>query len=377
MNEFHADAFRKNFFKILSVILVLVGFVYVMSPLFIPIILGGILAMAFSRYLKFFTRKGGSRKFSLLLMTIVLFLMCIAPVGIVIVKGTKVVSNFLGQQSIAETKHLLEGKIYDFIDHFAASSDVDPEVLREKFDNFIGSTGGYALNLFSSFLGALPDIFLASFITILAFYFCLLEEDKIRRWFDRYFYFKYENSDKFIQLLKSSCQEVFFANVATGVIQATIIASGAFFTKSGDFFIVFIITFFLSFIPVIGAAPTGFVVSAIAFISHRYGAGIIMACIAGFSGVIDNIIRPYLNSRGAVEVPAFVNFLAIIGGVITFGLAGLFVGPLLASLIYGAIPIILDEWFPVLENRITSTYESRTEIENEKAENEKAHNDKT
>jgi hypothetical protein len=28
------------------------------------------------------------------------------------------------------------------------------------------------------------------------------------------------------------------------------------------------------------------------------------------------------------------------------GLAGLFVGPLLASLTYGALPIILEEWFP-------------------------------
>lgn len=346
----------------LAAILVLVGFVYVLSPLFIPIILGGILAMAFSPYLKVFTRKGWGRKLSLVLMTIVLFLLCIAPIGLVIVKGTKVVSNFLSQQSLAETKLMLETKIYGYLDRFSEFSNIDSDSLREKFSDFVGSSGAYALNLFSSFLGEIPNILMLSFITILSFYFCLLEEDKIRRWFDRYFYFSNANADRFIQLLKSSCREVFFANVLTGVVQASVVAGGAFFTQTGDFFIVFIITFFLSFIPVIGAAPTGFVVAAGAFMSHRIGPGIAMACVATFSGVIDNIIRPYLNSRGLVEVPTFVNFLAIVGGVLTIGLAGLFVGPLMASLTYGAIPIILEEWFPVLDDRIKSSFN-----ENDKA----------
>lgn len=361
MNEINADAFRKNFFKMASVILVLIGFIYILSPFFIPIVLGGILAMAFSPYLKFFSRLGGSRKLSLFFMTIFLFLMCLTPVGVVILKGTKVVTQFLDQQSIVETKQLLEQKVYGFIDHYAHVAEIDPTVARDKFENFFASAGKYALNLFSSFLGEIPNIVMLSFLTILSFYFFLLEEDKIRRWFDRYFYFKYENADKFIHLLKSSCQEVFFANVATGVIQATLVASGAFFTQTGDFFIVFIITFFLSFIPVIGAAPTGFIVALGAFFSKRYGAGIVMASVAGFSGIIDNIIRPILTSRGAVSVPGFVNFLAIIGGIMTFGLAGLFVGPLLASLLYGAIPIILDEWYPVLEDRVTSTYQPEAE----------------
>lgn len=357
MSEINADAFRKNFFKMLAAILVLVGFVYVLTPLFIPIVLGGILAMAFSPYLKYFTSKGWNRKLSLILMTIVLFLMCITPFGVVIIKGTNIVSNFLSQQSLAETKQILETKVYGLLDRFSQFSEIDSESVREKFSEYLGSSGAFAFNLFSSFLSQIPNIFMLSFITILSFYFCLLEEDKIRRWFDRYFYFSNENADRFMQLLKSSCREVFFANVLTGIIQASIIAGGAFFTQTGDFFIVFIITFFLSFIPVIGAAPTGFIVAVGAFMSHRIGPGIVMACVAAFSGIIDNIVRPYLNSRGSVEVPTFVNFLAIVGGVLTIGLAGLFVGPLMASLTYGAIPIILEEWFPALDDRIKSTYD--------------------
>ena len=75
-----------------------------------------------------------------------------------------------------------------------------------------------------------------------------------------------------------------------------------------------------------------------------------MFVISIISGLADNIIRPYLASMGEVEVDGFISFMAVIGGVIVLGLPGLFVGPLLASLIYGLIPIIFEEYFPKNDN---------------------------
>jgi predicted PurR-regulated permease PerM len=45
-------------------------------------------------------------------------------------------------------------------------------------------------------------------------------------------------------------------------------------------------------------------------------------------------------------VSPFIGLLAVVGGVIVMGLPGLFVGPLIASLVFGALPIIFDEYFP-------------------------------
>jgi predicted PurR-regulated permease PerM len=342
----NVDVFRKNFLKILAAIAIIVAFIFILTPFCIPVLLGGILAMAFSPFVRIFTKRGWNRKISLAVLTFVLFLVGLAPISIVVIRGTKAVSTFLSQQSLVVTKHAVEDKIYAIIDNLSAKTNIDPVSMREKFDNFIGTAGTWALNLFSTFLSQIPDILMLSFITILAFYFFLLDEDKIRRWFDHYFYFSSENGDRFITLVKSSCKEVFFSNVLTGLLQASTVAVGSYFCKTGDFFIVFIITFFISFIPT-GAGPVGFILALIAFIDHRIGAGIAMICVALFTGIVDNIIRPYLNSFGEVQVPVFVNFLAIIGGVLMMGLAGLFVGPLLASLAYGALPILLDEWFPV------------------------------
>jgi len=146
--------------------------------------------------------------------------------------------------------------------------------------------------------------------------------------------------------MKFCCRKVFVSNVVTGIIQAIIVASGAYFCKVGDFIVIFFTTFCLSFIPMIGAGPFGAFLSLLIFLDDRPGAGIAMVVVSIVSGIIDNIIRPYLSSNGAVEVPWIINFFAIIGGVFTMGLAGLFIGPLIASLTFGLLPIILEEYFP-------------------------------
>lgn len=349
MSDLTVDVLKKNILKMIIALIILFTFFYILTPFIIPVVLGGILAMAFSPFLDFFTKKGWNRKISLLILTMSFFLIGMAPIGLVLMKGTKVVTHYLSEQSLVAAKDKMELRIYNYLDNFSEKSNIDPLLIRDKFEGAMSSIGKSILKLFSTFFSQIPDLMMLGLITMLAFYFCLLEENTIRRWFDRYFYFSKKNGDLFIALVKSSCKEVFFSNVFTGLAQAFIIAGGAYFCQIGDFFIVFVITFFLSFIPT-GAGPVGFILSMIAFLDSRVGAGLAMAFIAAFSGVIDNVLRPYLNSRGKVKVPPFVNFLAIIGGVLILGLPGLFVGPLLASLAYGALPIILEGWFPEISS---------------------------
>lgn len=345
MNESNADFIFKNFLKITAAIVIILTFLYLLTPFLIPLLLGGILAMAFSPFVAYFMQRGWSRRLSVVILSITIFILGLTPVTIVLMRGTKIVTHFFSEQSIMTTKHKIEDKAYAFLDNLADVYNIDQVEAHEKFDNAVRGVGAWAIDLFSSVLGQIPNLAMLIFITILSFYFFLSDEVRIRSWFDRYFYFKKDNGDKFVGLMKSSCNEIFFSNVITGLIQASVVAIGAFFTSTGDVFIVFFSAFFLSFIPVIGAGPVGFIVAAFAFIDGRVGAGMAMSIVAVTTGVVDNFVRPYLSSRGVVKVPLYVSFLSIIGGVILIGLPGLFVGPLLASLTYGALPIIFDEVF--------------------------------
>lgn len=311
-----------------------------------PIILGGILAMALSPLLEYLINMGLSRKVSMIILSFALFSLGTIPIFIVFIRGAKAVIHLLSEKSVSIIKNNIEERIFSLFGHFSHTNGIANLINREKFNEYMSSGETYVLNFVSSILTQIPEMFLLSLVAILSFYFFLLKEEMIREWFDHSFYFSKKNGDKFISVLKLSCKEVFFSNVITGIFQACMIAAGAYFCKIGDFFIVFISTFILSFIPVVGAGPFGAFLAFVAFIDQRMGAALGMGIVAAVTGIVDNILRPYLNARSAIEVPLIINFFAIIGGVLTMGLAGLFIGPLLASLTFGVLPIIVDEYFP-------------------------------
>lgn len=98
---------------------------------------------------------------------------------------------------------------------------------------------------------------------------------------------------------------------------------------------------FTAFIPSVG---TGIVlVPAIAWLlfAQRWGAAIFMAVWTVVVGFSDNLLRPMLVAR-QTEVSALTVFLGAIGGVAAFGFIGLFLGPLLLSLI-GTLLVFLEE----------------------------------
>lgn len=351
-NGFH-ELFFKNFFKLATAFLIAVGFVYVLSPFIIAFFFGGMLALALSPFINTYMKKyNWSKNKALNIVCAILFFLVAVPFGIFGFRGTRIISEFFSKQSMSNLTQTTQEKVYYYIDQMAANYNLDSVLVKEKFNAFINTAGGVIFKVFSDMVTQIPDLVLGVLVMSLTFYFFVLKEDEIRKVFDRYYYFSHDHSNRFIAVLKSSCREVFLSNVITGMLQSTIVSLGALACGIGDFYIVFFLTFIISFIPVIGAAPMAFILAGLAFIEKKIGAGITMAVIGMIAGLADNVVRPFLVSLGEVEVPAFIGFLAVIGGVYVLGLPGLFVGPLLASLVYGALPIIVEEYFPSDESKI-------------------------
>lgn len=344
MSEVTIHLFIKNFFKISILAILLSLFIYIMSPFILFIGLGGILAMALSPFVDFFIRRGLSRNLSLILFSFLLSLIGFVPVVGFFVRGSQVITEKLQQSNFSELKLQFASINERFINKFSLLYGLDAAYIEHKFDKILSYSFSSLTKIFNTFISELPLLLIMGLITMLSVYFFLKEAEKIRIFFNRYFYFSPENGDKFISMVKTCCREVFFSNIITGIIQATIVSVGALIFDVGDFFLVFYATFIASFIPVIGAAPMAVLLALFCFMDSHVGAGFGMLVVALISGVSDNIIRPYLGTLGAVEVHPFIGFMAVIGGVIMFGLPGLFIGPLLASLIFGVIPIIISEY---------------------------------
>lgn len=111
-----------------------------------------------------------------------------------------------------------------------------------------------------------------------------------------------------------------------------IVAVGASLFGFYEFFLIFVITFTLSFIPVIGAAPMSFVLAITAFIMGNSGNGIGLLVVTLIAGSIDNIIKPYVVSSKEAGIHPIIALMGIIGAIFVFGLPGLLLGPLLLQL---------------------------------------------
>jgi predicted PurR-regulated permease PerM len=98
------------------------------------------------------------------------------------------------------------------------------------------------------------------------------------------------------------------------------------------------VTFMLC-IAQVGPLPVLLPAAGWAFWSGSHGWGIFLVVVAVIVATVDNIVRPVLIRMGA-DLPLLLIFSGVIGGLLSFGLVGIFVGPLVLAVSY----TLLEAW---------------------------------
>lgn len=208
---------------------------------------------------------------------------------------------------------------------------LDGEINSRQVDEAIfGKLGPKTVAISGRIASSIPELVLSLFVFTCALYFFLAESRKVKELARGARLLPESELDQLIQVVARSCASILIASVIIGALQASIVAIGAAAFRAGDFFVVFVVTFFFSFIPVIGAAPVGMALALFALLQQEYGNAVGLAGVALVAGTVDNIVRPLLVGSEEQVHPVVV-LVAIIGGIAVFGLAGLFLGPLIAS----------------------------------------------
>ena len=76
--------------------------------------------------------------------------------------------------------------------------------------------------------------------------------------------------------------------------------------------------------------------------SGHTGAAIGLLLWSGVVGTIDNLLRPWLIRKGA-DLPLLLIFAGVIGGLMAFGLLGIFIGPVVLAVTYTLMGSWMDE----------------------------------
>ncbi len=331
------------------IVLIALSSVYIFWPFLVALILAGIFAAVLSPYyesfIKKFKLKRGTGALSLLTLFVIF---AVIPFWAFVFRGVKLTLRFMNENfpqfkisdvNSIESQFHTEA-LHDSLIQFMDILGIDQESFKELINTGALKAGQFLFGLLQEFLTQLPAISIFIVVILMATYFALVDTLKIKKFFHMYSGLTDSQSQRLIRTLQGSSQAILLANIITGFVQALIVTLGAIFTGVGDGWIVFFVTFVASFIPV-GAAPVSIVLALVAFSTDRFTGGVALLIVGAITGVVDNILRPFLI-KGEGELHPFIAFLAVIGGVVGFGLPGLFIGPLVAALLIHCMPILIE-----------------------------------
>jgi len=205
----------------------------------------------------------------------------------------------------------------------------------ERIATFLAARlGGLVKNLFNFFV----DLF----IVIFALFFMFRDGDEIVRGASHLVPF-----DEAIQeeMLRES-RDLIFASVAVALVIAVLQGAlgGIAFTVGGISSPIFwaVLIAFFSLVPVVGSALIwGPAALFLAFTGHWGRALAVVVICGGVAGVADNIIRPLLL-RNRTHLNELLLFLGVLGGLQTFGLLGLVIGPTIVAAAMGVFRVYAE-----------------------------------
>jgi predicted PurR-regulated permease PerM len=141
-----------------------------------------------------------------------------------------------------------------------------------------------------------------------------------------------------VHLAAQAVRAVALGVVVTAIVQSAL--SGLGLAVVGvPFVTVLVVLMFVLAIAQIGPMPV--LVPAMIWVYSRSGSvwGTAFLAWALVCGALDNVLRPVLIRRGA-DLPLLLVFAGVIGGLIAFGIIGLFIGPVVLAVAY----TLLSAW---------------------------------
>jgi predicted PurR-regulated permease PerM len=147
-----------------------------------------------------------------------------------------------------------------------------------------------------------------------------------------------DRGENTVRLAAQAARGVALGVVVTALVQSLIAGLGLWVSGVPRAGVLLAITFVLC---VAQLGPLPVLVPAVIWLfwSGSVGWGVALAICTVFVAVIDNVLKPVLIRRG-VDLPLLLLIAGVIGGLIGFGIVGLFIGPVILAVTY----TLLQAW---------------------------------
>jgi len=337
MNRVRLDGTQA--FDWLLILLGLVLLASILLPFWSALVFAAVLAGIFSGLQRRLSKRlGGRRAVAAGLLTVLVLLAVLLPLAAVATLLTRqVVGVFQALRAIVQEGGMdgllarVPGPLRRLAD-WAVEMSGGAESAADWLQ-LLQSQSGKAATGVTKVLTSISQAGLEAALLLIAFYFLLLDGQRLVRWMERGLPMAPGRFRSFLDEFRQVSRAVVVSSVGTAGVQALAALVGFLIARIANALLLTLLTFFMAFIPAVGAASVSVVIAAVLFFQGSTGWALFVAVwgvvVVGLS---DNVVKPLLI-KGGVEMHGAVIFFALLGGLAAFGPVGLVVGPLVVAFI--------------------------------------------
>jgi predicted PurR-regulated permease PerM len=256
--------------------------------------------------------------------------------------GVRFVSDALRSEDVADLVEYLPTASRDFV-HDAI--DHMPRDLGDVMGQ-VDDHGGQAAAAVGKALAATGTIAFHAILMLIALFFLLVRGDELVRWLDSVSPLRPGQTRELFATFKRVSFSVIASAGITAAAQAVAALVGFLIAQVPNPVFFALVTFFLAFVPAIGAAIVSLLAAVLLLVTgHPYMALFLALWGVLVVGLVDNLIKPLLIRRG-LEIHGAIVFFALIGGIAAFGAIGLLVGPLVVALFLAVVRMYHRDYTP-------------------------------
>ena len=280
-------------------------------------------------------------------LTAAVLLLLVGPIAMMVTfivrdgaDGYRFVSEAVRSDDVAEMVEYLPAASRDFV------RDAIDRMPRDLGEIMGQVDGGGAAAAVGKALAAGGSIAFHTILMLIALFFLLVRGDELVKWLDSVSPLRPGQTQELFATFKRVSFAVIASAGITAAAQAAAALVGFLIAQVPNPVFFALVTFFLAFIPAIGAAIVSLFAALLLLVTgHPYMALFLALWGLLVVGLVDNLIKPLLIRRG-LEIHGAVVFFALIGGIAAFGAIGLLVGPLVVALFLVVLRIYHRDYTP-------------------------------
>jgi predicted PurR-regulated permease PerM len=294
-------------------------------------------------------RVRGKRGVAAGILTTGVILLLVGPVAVMVTfivrdgaDGVRFVAEAARSEEVAGLLEYLPDATREFLSDAISRMPRDVSEVMGHVDGH----GGQAAAFVAGALAATGSIAFHTVMMLIALFFLLVRGDELVRWLDGISPLGPGQTRELLTTFKRVSVAVIASAAITSAVQALAALVGFLIAQVPNPTFFALVTFFLAFVPAVGAAVVCLVAALLLLVTgHPYMALFLAVWGVLVVGLVDNLIKPLLIRRG-LEIHGAVVFFSLIGGLAAFGAIGLLVGPLVVALFLAVLRIYHRDYTP-------------------------------